>query len=118
MKALMILAAIIVVSISGPPGLAAAPPSSIQICITTTPVSGCVTKTINDADTATFISWCQSAYPGPNDVNGTPTVLSAAACLSAWAGGIFTGTVNNVTSWSKANAASTAATTVTPIKIQ
>jgi hypothetical protein len=90
---------------------------TITISIATGPITGSVVKTITDADAATFIAWCQSAYPGPI-VGGVPTILAAGPCLQAWALGIFAGTVNNVTSWSKNSAASTAATAVVPIAIQ
>lgn len=47
-----------------------------------------------------------------------PCTQNTMTALGQWAGGFVSGTVANVTSWQKSNAAATAAAAVTPVNPQ
>lgn len=78
--------------------------------------TGTATKTwtLSQSDMATFLSWVNSAYP----CSPTPCTQNTMTALGQWAGGFVSGTVANVTSWQKGNAAATAAAGVTPVNPQ
>lgn len=91
--------------------------ATLTISLASTPLTGSKAFTLSDADASRFIAWAQAAYPGPNDVNGSPTVLTPGQALVAWASGIAAGTVANVTSYGKNAAAATAVAGVAPVSI-
>lgn len=101
---------------------------SLAIILTSGPLTGTVTATISDADATKFVAYAQASYPTrPNPAFDpactqacAPATLpnNAAQALSAWASGIFAGTVANVQSYQQSVATKAASDGVAPISIK